>query len=97
MGDHHCGAARHQCLQRLTDLAFIDRVQMRSGLVQDQHWGIFQYRTGDGYPLPLSPGELHAPLAHQSVVAIGKGGDELMGVGLLGRGFDLAVRCLDFS
>ena len=40
----------------------------------------------------LSAGELHAALAHRGRVALGQGGDEVVGLGQAGRVLDLGLR-----
>ena len=82
MGDNQGGAALHQILQRLTQLALTYRVQVGSRLIQDQDRRILQQRAGDGNALPLPTGKLHAPLTHNRVVSVWKNRDEVMAVGL---------------
>src|SRR5579871_1276536 len=55
-------AADHQGVERILDAALRLRVQGRRGLVQNEHRGIFQKRTGDGEPLPLTARQAHAEI-----------------------------------
>ncbi len=40
MRNHQCGALSHQLLQRLAHCLLVNRVEVRCGLVQNQHRGI---------------------------------------------------------
>ena len=64
-------------------------VEIGGGLVQDEDRGILQERSREGDPLPLPPGELHAALPGQALVAVGHRDDEVVGVGGPGGALDL--------
>ena len=56
MRDHHSGALAHQILQRRADGQFVDRIQVRRGLVQDQHRRVLQKGAGNRHALTLTAG-----------------------------------------
>jgi hypothetical protein len=60
-------------------------VEPGGGLVQDEDRGVPDHGPGDGYALPLSPGEEPPLLTHDRVVAFWQRLYELVGVGRLGR------------
>ena len=67
-------------------------VEVGGGLVQDEDRGILQERPREGDPLPLPPGELHAALPGEALVAVGHRDDEVVGVGGPGGALDLLRR-----
>ena len=69
---------------RTLDLILSGAVDGAGRVVQDQDAGVGQEGPGDGQPLALAAGELHAPLADEGVVAVGEPVDELVGVGPAG-------------
>ena len=89
--DDQRGAAPHHLAQRGVDLRLQARVDGRGRVVEHQHPGIGDQGPGQGHPLPLPAGQGQALLADHGVVALGQPGDELVGLGRLGRGDDLLV------
>ena len=75
----------HQAVERLQHQALALRIQRAGGLVQDQDRRVAQDGAGDGHALPLPAGQLHAALADARLIALRKGADEVVGVGLAGR------------
>ena len=63
---------RREPIERLADLGFADRVEVRGGLVQDQDRRILQQGAGDRDALTLAARKLQAALADGRVVAIGQ-------------------------
>ncbi len=53
--------------------------------------GSTRQRAGDGHALALAARQGHAPLADHGVVAVGQGGDELVGLGGARRRLDLVL------
>ena len=81
MGDDDGRPADHQPFQCLLNQQLGLGVDGRGRLVEDQNGCILQHGPRDGESLPLAAGELHAPLADQRVISLGKLLDELLGVG----------------
>ena len=81
MGDDQGRATLHQLGQRLLDQELALGVEVGGGLVQDQDGRILQEGARDREALALAAGELHAALAHLGRVAVGQGGDEVVGLG----------------
>ncbi len=75
--DHNGGAIAHQLDERVAHLRLADGVEMRGGLVEDQHRRVFEERARDGDALPLAAGQLHAALAYAGVEPRRQRGDEL--------------------
>ena len=68
-------------------------VDLAGGFVEDQDFGIAEDGAGERDPLPLAAGEAAAGGADDGVVALGEFlGDERVGVGLAGGGFDVGPR-----
>lgn len=89
MGNDNASASRAGGVESLLDQLFALQVQGRGGLVQQQDLGIPHQSPGNGNPLLLSPRELSAPGSHPGIIAIGQADDEAVGVGTLGRCYDL--------
>jgi len=77
--DEH-GAAAHEVGQRLLHHELALGVEIGGRIVEDEDGGVLQERAGDGQPLALPARQPHPALAHQRVVALGTGEDELLGV-----------------
>ena len=67
MGDHDDGFPLSQCCKRRLYLGLIVRVGKGGGLVQNQHRCVLQNSTGNGDPLLLAAGKVHALAANDSV------------------------------
>ena len=65
-------------LQLGLDRALVGRVQRRGRLVEDQDRRVLQQRARDRHALLLAARELEAALAHRGLVALGRGGDEVV-------------------
>ncbi len=85
MGDDDRRPPLHQPVQRLQHQGLALRVERAGRLVEDEHRRVAQHGPGDGNPLSLAAGQLHAALADARLVAVGEGGDEVVGVGRAGR------------
>src|SRR5919112_3732588 len=55
--NHEDRSALHQPLDRLLNQPLRLGVQCAGGLVQDENRRVAKQRPGDGYPLPLAPGQ----------------------------------------
>ena len=77
VGNGDSGAALGSLVKRGLDDLLRGRVERGCGLVEEQHLGIPEQRTGDGNLLLLTTGELQALATHMSVEAIWEGLDEL--------------------
>ncbi len=82
----------HQAVQCLQHQALALRVQRAGGLVQNQDGRVAQDGAGDGHALPLPAGQLHAAFADPRLIALRKGADKIVGVGLAGRLDHLRLR-----
>ena len=89
--DGEDGATFHGVFQGRLDGPLGFGVEGGGGFVEDQDGGVPQEGAGDGQSLPLPPGEEGAALGDGGVVALRHGGDEVVGVGGLGGGFDLVA------
>ncbi len=87
--DQQRGPALHDPAQGLVDLGLHPRVHRRGRVVQHQDARVGQQRAGECHPLPLAAGQGESPLTYHRVVALGKSGDELAGLGRVRRGHDL--------
>ena len=64
-------------------------VDLAGGFVEEQDFGIAEDRAGERNALPLTAGEAAAAGADEGLVAFGQlFGDERVGVGFAGGGFD---------
>ena len=81
MGDHDRRTPLHQMLQRLLHQPLRLRVQSGGRLVEDQDRRVLQDGPGDADALPLSAGELAAPIADVGLIALLARLNEGMGVG----------------
>ncbi len=91
MGDQQRGASRHDPPQGGVDLLLHPGVDRAGGVVEDQDAGIGDQRPGQRHPLALAARQAEAALAHGRLVALGQGGDELVGLRRPGRRLDLLV------
>ena len=78
MRDHERGAVAREALEGRAYGGLADGVQMRGGLVEDQHGRVLEERAGDRDALALAPRELRAPLTDDRVEPIGQGRQELV-------------------
>ena len=67
-----------ELFQRILHQPFALVVQRAGGLVQNQDGRVLQEHPGNGDALLLPAGQLHAPLAHIGVVAVGQLPDEVV-------------------
>ena len=81
VSDDDGGAALHKVAEGVLDGGFGFGVEGGGGFVEDEDGGVFQNGASDGDALTLPTGELDAAFADHGVVAIGKVGDEFIGVG----------------
>ena len=98
VGDDHDGERRHHATERVLHDSLTLRVQGARRLIQEQHLGLTDQRSGDGDPLLLSAAQHAAPLAHHLLVRLGQLRDEVVSVcgdggsrHFVHRGFILAV------
>ncbi len=68
------------------------RVEGAGRLVEHEDARVLEDGPGDGHALLLSAGELHASLAHQRIVALGKFLDEAVRIGGARGGLDFGAR-----
>ena len=81
--------ALHETVEGFLDEGFVLGVNAGEGLVEDQYRSVFEEGPGDGDALSLAAGEPDGALADIGIVALGKLGDELVGVGGSGGSFKL--------
>ena len=81
VGDDEGGAVFHQAVERVLDLALGLGIHRGGGLVQQQDRRVLEQRAGDGQPLFLAAGELHAALADVGVELLRQLADEALRVG----------------
>src|SRR3954469_22185703 len=92
MSDDESGATGEQCRHRALDELFALGVKVAGGLVKDEDLGGLQDGPSNGQALLLTARKLHAALADEGLVLVGKPHDEFMRVRLLGGHFDLCSR-----
>ena len=86
------GAVARECSQHFEDELLAFDIDLAGGFVEQQDFGVAQDRTGQGDALPLAAGEAAAAGADERLVAVGQlFGDERVGVGLAGGGFDFVL------
>ena len=88
VGDDEGGAAGHEALEGFVDEALGLAVEGGGGFVEEEDFGIGEDGPGDGDALALAAGEFGAAGADEGLVAFREVGDEFVGVGLGGGGFD---------
>ena len=54
--NHDRRAVAHQVVERPPDERLVERVQVRRGLIEDQHRRVLEERPGDRHPLTLAAG-----------------------------------------
>lgn len=91
VGDDEGGAAAHEGVEGVLDEAFAFGIEGAGGFVEDEDGGIAKDGAGDGDALTLATGEFDAAFTDDGFVAVGEGGDEIMGIGLARGGFDLVL------
>jgi hypothetical protein len=89
VSDHDTRLTQHQAVQCVEDQLLRLRVQPGGRLVQNQDRQIADQRPRNRNALPLPPGQRHAALAHDRVVAIRHLVDKLRRIRLFRRAFDL--------
>src|SRR5437868_4439924 len=72
MGDYEGGLACPQPFQRFDQHQVGLGIESAGRLVEDENWGVFEERPGDGEPLPLSSRQRGPALTDNGVVAIGQ-------------------------
>ncbi len=87
VGDDEGGAAAHEFLEGLHDRGLGGGIEGAGRFVEDEDRGVLQKRAGDADALALADAEMAAAFADLRAVAVGHGGDEVVGLGALG-GFD---------
>ncbi len=85
MGDHEDGALSTHAVEIFPERLFGLVVQRTGGFVEHQHGGVVDQGPGQGHGLALSRGQPPAPFLHHGVVALGQGGDPLVGPGNAGH------------
>ena len=71
MGNRNDGSVPANIGDGLLDLRLRHVVQRAGRLVQHQHLGILQQRPGNGEPLPLAAGKVHAIFVNVGIIALG--------------------------
>ena len=94
MGDDEDGTSPHEAVQPPLDELLRPGIDGGGGLVQDQHRGLGDRRPGNGQQLPLALGEVGPVGGQHGLIALGQVGDEVVGVGNLGRPDAVLVRGL---
>ena len=97
VGDDQGGAAAQQPFQRGLDERLGDGVHVGRRLVQNEDARVGQDGAGDAHQLPLADRQVDAALLDARGVAVGQGGDEVVGVRQPRRRFDLGVRRIGAS
>ena len=80
-----------EIVQRFPNLDLGLRVDIGRRLIEHDDRRVFQNHTGDRYTLPLSDGELDAPLSDPGIVSVRKCHDEVVRASHLGRRLNLAL------
>src|SRR6266568_1468742 len=65
VGHHEGGLSRHQTVHGHIQFRFRVRVQPRYRLIKDEDRHVLQDRSGQGYPLPLPPGQIPPPFVEK--------------------------------
>ena len=91
VGNHECGLSSCEFADRGDDPPLGRGVERRGGLIEDEDFRVLENGPGEGQPLALAAGELHAVAAEQRVVAVGQALDELVGPGFPSGFADLLV------
>ncbi|MNE04296.1 hypothetical protein D3C80_968210 [compost metagenome] len=89
MGDDQGGATFHDLVERCLDMPFGLGVECRGRLVEDQQGGVLEQGTGDGKALALATGKQHAVFPDLGVEALRQLIDEILGIRIRCRRFDL--------
>ena len=89
MSKNDRGPAAHQPVECLLYHRLVLGIDRGQGLVEHQNRGVTQQGPGDGDALALTAGKPDSPFADDSVIAPRQPGDEVMGVGGPGGGFEL--------
>ena len=89
MRDHDHGTVFDIACKGLVDEPLALHVDLARGLVEHEDLGVAEKRPGKRDSLPLAAGQAKAVGAHHRLVAVGKFGDEFVGVGLRRRFDDL--------
>jgi len=84
-------AAPRETIDRLLDHRLVLGVDRGQCLVEDQDRRVAQQGAGDRQPLALAARQIDAALAEDRLIAVGQLQDEIMGVGVARRGFELVV------
>lgn len=84
VGYYDAGPSGTGRVQRLLNQLLALQIQSRGGFIQKQNLGVPHQSPGNGDALFLSAGQLSTPSTHPSIVAIGKGYNEAVGIGVLG-------------
>ena len=82
MRDDEGGAVAREQGEGIPHHLLVDGVQMRGGLVEDEHGRILQEGTRDGHALALTAGELGPALTHQRVETVRERAHEVIERGL---------------
>ena len=91
MRNQQCGTPGHEALEGLMDEAFVLRIKVGGGLVEEQNRGVFEDSPGNGEALALTTRQLHAALPEAGVVALREMHDKLMRMGLSRRLFEFRI------
>mmetsp|Transcript_5842 Transcript_5842/g.10521 ORF Transcript_5842/g.10521 Transcript_5842/m.10521 type:complete len:202 (-) Transcript_5842:63-668(-) len=91
MRHHHSCATSHQLLQRVLHQPLALRIQCRGCLVEQEDGRVLEHRACNGHALLLTAAQLHAALAHVSVVPLGQLLNEAGSIGSDRRGVHLRV------
>ena len=67
LGHDELGGAHHLLPQGAAEGGVGLHVQGGKAVVKEEHPGILHQRPGDGQPLPLTAGEVGAPLGHRGI------------------------------
>ena len=90
--DHERGAVAGEFFEHLEDELLAFDVDLAGGFVEEQDFGVAEDGAGERDALPLAAGEAAAAGADERLVAVGQlFGDERVGVGLAGGGFDFGL------
>ena len=81
LGDDDLRRSRNPGHERLPDPGIGRRIDRRGGIVEDQHFRLFQQGAGDAEPLALASGNIGPSLLDPGLIPIGKALYELIRTG----------------
>src|SRR5581483_8703072 len=85
MSNHKAGTPLHKLAHSFLDQQLSARVDIASGLVEDENLRVSQKSAGDGEQLFLALRDIRSFLVEDGLVALGQGPDKVVSVSRLSR------------